>query len=73
MNHHVLFSIIKRLEENNILYSLGGSGLLYYLGLVDSVNDWDLTVECTKDNLIKAIDGYDWVEHRSGDYPFANV
>ncbi|MEK4512134.1 hypothetical protein EJP82_12000 [Paenibacillus anaericanus] len=72
MNHYTLFPIIKRLEENSIVYSLGGSGLLYYLNLIDSINDWDITVECPKDKLIETLEGYDWVEQRSGDYPFAS-
>ncbi|MEF2965859.1 hypothetical protein V3851_08465 [Paenibacillus sp. M1] len=72
MNHQVLFPIIELLEKNNIKYALGGSGLLYYLNLIGSVNDWDITVECPKDKLVKAINGYDWEEQRSGDYPFAS-
>lgn len=72
MNHQVLFPIVKLLEANQITYALGGSGLLYYLKLIDSVNDWDITVECSKDTLTEAIQGYDWVEQKSGDYPFAS-
>ncbi len=64
--------IIKRLKDNKISYALGGSGLLYYLGICDSVNDWDITVDCSKDKLISAISGYDWAEKKSGDYPFAS-
>jgi hypothetical protein len=72
MNHQVLFPIVKLLEANQITYALGGSGLLYYLKLIDSVNDWDITVECSKDTLTEVIKRYDWVEQRSGDYPFAS-
>ncbi len=72
MNHQVLLPIIRLLEKNKITYALGGSGLLYYLKLIDSVNDWDITVECPKDTLVSAINGYDWVEQWSGDHPFAS-
>ncbi|WP_373232233.1 hypothetical protein [Cohnella sp.] len=72
MNHHDLIPIITRLEENNISYSLGGSGLLYSLRLIDTVNDWDITIECPKEKLLEAINEFDWVEGRSGDYPFAS-
>ncbi|NEU26158.1 hypothetical protein G3M74_08515 [Paenibacillus polymyxa] len=67
-----ILPIIRRFEENKLTYSLGGSGLLYYLNLTDVVNDWDIMVECPKDILFKAIDGYDWIELNSGDYPFAS-
>lgn len=72
MDYKEILPIIKRLEDNNISYSLGGSGLLYYLKLIDIVNDWDLAVECPKDLLLKAIAGYDWIEQSSGDFPFAS-
>ncbi|WP_152378927.1 hypothetical protein [Paenibacillus brasilensis] len=42
------------------------------MNLTDVVNDWDIMVECPKDILLKAIDGYDWIELNSGDYPFAS-
>lgn len=72
MTYEAIIPILKRLEENNIAYAVGGSGLLYFLGLTDSIHDWDITVECPKDTLIKAIRGYDWVDQRSGDSPFAS-
>ncbi|MGP0576863.1 hypothetical protein ACTP13_07580 [Paenibacillus peoriae] len=72
IDHQDILPIIRRFEEDEITYSLGGSGLLYYFNLTDLVNDWDLMVECPKDTLLKAIDGYDWIEQDSGDYPFAS-
>ncbi|WP_261300770.1 hypothetical protein [Paenibacillus andongensis] len=39
-----LHEIIEKLSLNQIQYSLGGSGLLFYLGLIDKVNDWDIVV-----------------------------
>lgn len=72
IDHQGILPIIRRFEENDLSYSLGGSGLLHYLGLTDAVNDWDLMVDCPKNILLKAIDGYDWLELQSGDYPFAS-
>ncbi|MEK4436140.1 MULTISPECIES: hypothetical protein [Paenibacillus] len=72
MNYQVLLPLIKRLEENNIPYALGGSGLLHYLGLIDFVNDWDIVVECPKHLLFSIINEYDFTEQESGDYPFAS-
>lgn len=45
---------------------------MYYFQLIDSMNDWDITVDCSKEILLKAINGYDWVDQRSGDDPFAS-
>ncbi|WP_334077578.1 hypothetical protein [Paenibacillus sanfengchensis] len=67
MNHRELFPIVEKLEEHRIKYALGGSGLMHFLGLIDSVNDWDITVACPKDTLLKAISGYEWIEQTSGD------
>ncbi len=67
-----LIPIIQRLEEHDIMYSLGGSGLLYYLNLVESINDWDITVNCPKQELMKVLHGYECLELESGDYPFAS-
>lgn len=72
LNHQILYPIIRRLEEHHIPYSLGGSGLMVALNLVDAVQDWDMTVDCSKDTLIQAIEGIDWIEQRSGDRPFAS-
>lgn len=72
LDHKEILPIIRRFEENELTYSLGGSGLLYYFNLSNTVNDWDLIVDCPKDMLLKVIDGYDWIEQDSGDYPFAS-
>ncbi|WP_435921099.1 hypothetical protein [Paenibacillus sp. DYY-L-2] len=72
MDPKEILPIFGRLEENSIPYALGGSGLLYYLNLMDSANDWDITVDCPKDKLIKAIGGYEWEERSTGDFPFAS-
>lgn len=40
-----LQQIVHRCLLNDVSVALGGSGLLYALGLHDKVNDWDLTTE----------------------------
>lgn len=72
MNPQKILPLVKRLEANHIAYSLGGSAILYFLGLVDSVNDWDLMLDCPKSKLIEAVAGYEWIEKESGDKPFAS-
>ncbi|CAI6036166.1 hypothetical protein PAECIP112173_00827 [Paenibacillus sp. JJ-100] len=67
-----IIPFVKRLEENNIAYSLGRSAMLYFFNLVGSINDWDLMVDCPKSKFIEAIAGYDWIDKESGDKPFAS-
>lgn len=72
MNIQEISSFIEVLENNGIPYALGGSGMLYYYGLVDNINDWDLTVECEKERLLQIISPFEYNELRSGDFPFAS-
>lgn len=72
MNIQNLKLITEALSRHQISYTLGGSGLLYYLGLVDHVNDWDLLVECPKEKLCEALGAYALREQSSGEYPFAS-
>ncbi len=44
----VLLNLIEKLESNHIFYLLGGSGLLYFHGIVDKVADIDLMI-CEED------------------------
>lgn len=67
-----LVRMTDKLKESGISYALGGSGLLHALGLVEQVNDWDLLVECSKEKLLKVIEGYSWQEQSSGDGLFAS-
>ena len=46
-----LHSLLAPLAAAGIPHALGGSGLLAALGLVDHVNDWDVTVEAEVDAL----------------------
>ncbi|MGO4528522.1 hypothetical protein AB4Z30_05520 [Paenibacillus sp. 2TAF8] len=67
INPQRILPLIKQLEANNIAYSLGGSAMLCFLGLVQSVNDCDLMLDCPKSKFIEAIGGYEWIEKESGD------
>ncbi|WP_120497980.1 hypothetical protein [Kiloniella sp. EL199] len=55
-----LYKVISRLEKNNISFSIGGSGLLYFLGLQDDVGDWDLLTDASLDAVRKAILGLEF-------------
>lgn len=46
-----LLAAIARLERAGIPHALGASGLCAALGLVDRVNDWDVTCEADLDTL----------------------
>ncbi|MEC0229585.1 hypothetical protein [Paenibacillus alba] len=62
--------VAEKLEQSGIRYSLGGSGLLYSLGLTSIVRDWDVMTEAPKDSVLHALQDYDIEEISSGDYPF---
>ncbi|MED4534697.1 hypothetical protein ABET51_06325 [Metabacillus fastidiosus] len=66
-----LNTIVNLLESEHIEYSLGGSGLLYLLNLVRTVNDWDITLETPADKLINALKGYSIESFEKGSYPYA--
>ncbi|ODG91243.1 MULTISPECIES: hypothetical protein [Bacillaceae] len=72
MDYKNLISVVKVLEQNNIKYALGGSGLLLSLGLTNEVNDWDITIENPKNELLNVLKSFDIKEIDSGDYPFAS-
>jgi hypothetical protein len=50
--------------------ALGGSGLLYSLGLGDSVRDWDLTTDTPWQQVESALSGFEWqlAPFGDGDY-----
>ncbi|WP_054707609.1 hypothetical protein [Bacillus sp. JCM 19041] len=50
-----LRKVTSTLEQNGIHYTLGGSGLLYALNLVSIVNDFDLTTEANKEEVIRVL------------------
>jgi len=45
----------RRLDAAGITWALGGSGLMYALGLADAVRDWDLTVDAAPDAVHVAL------------------
>lgn len=60
-----ILEISERFKAGKINFALGGSGLLYALGLIDEVNDWDLT---TNEDFLKVSESligleYTKVEH----------
>lgn len=69
----VLRRVTKVLEQKDIRYTLGGSGLLYALNLVSIVNDFDLTTDANKEEVIRALEPFDVREKRLGGYPFAST
>ncbi|MFD0679926.1 MULTISPECIES: hypothetical protein [unclassified Paenibacillus] len=64
--------LTKQLDEAGIRYASGGSGLLYSLGLIDQVHDWDLTTDAPLDDVTAALQGWSWTQSSSGDHPFAS-
>ncbi|MGD8190751.1 hypothetical protein ACQCN2_12295 [Brevibacillus ginsengisoli] len=67
-----LLAVTKHLEQANITYALGGSGLLYSLGLIERVRDWDITTEAPLEEVMSALDHLAHTASPSGDYPFAS-
>lgn len=64
--------ITARLEAGGVAYASGGSGLLYSLGLVEQVRDWDVTTDAPLEAVAAALQGIPWSTVPSGDYPFAS-
>ena len=54
-----LLEIVGALEAAAVVVALGGSGLLAALGLVDQVNDWDLTTDASLDQVGVALRGFE--------------
>lgn len=67
-----LHMVTERLARSGIAYALGGSGLLYSLGLGQTVRDWDLMTEAPKEAVIAALAELPIEEITSGDYPYAS-
>ncbi|ULL13261.1 hypothetical protein DVH26_01455 [Paenibacillus sp. H1-7] len=61
------------LEAEGIHYASGGSGLLYSLGLVSHVRDWDLTTDAPLEAVTAALQDIPYALVPSGDYPFASA
>ncbi len=54
---HTLHRITRLLEQSGVDYVIGGSGMLYGLGLVDRVRDWDLMTDSPVSEVRAALDG----------------
>lgn len=67
-----LRDLLHRLEGAGIEAALGGSGLLYPLGLVERVNDWDLTTDANPDLVRAALESLPW-EDRTGGHDYATA
>lgn len=58
-----LRDLLGRLERAGLPHALGGSGLLAALGLVDAVNDWDVTVDADLEAVAAACLGLAFTRH----------
>ena len=58
-----LRGILARLERAGLAHALGASGLLAALGLVERVNDWDVTVDAPIDDLAAVFEGRSFTRH----------
>lgn len=58
-----LLARLELLERAGLPHALGASGLLASLGLVNEVNDWDVTVDADVDTLAAACAGLAFTRH----------
>ncbi|WNR45431.1 DUF402 domain-containing protein [Paenibacillus roseipurpureus] len=68
-----LASVTDKLAECGIPYTLGGSGLLLSLGLIETVNDWDVMVETPQEDVLDALQHYEVEQLACGDFPFGTA
>ncbi|MDR6225804.1 hypothetical protein [Desmospora profundinema] len=65
--------VSKVMEEADLVHALGGSGLLYALGIQKRVNDWDLTTEASLNEVKDALSAQGILyERREGGTLFAS-
>ncbi|MFZ5622765.1 MAG: hypothetical protein ACOY5W_17240 [Pseudomonadota bacterium] len=64
--------VLERLRQGGVQAALGGSGLLFAHGLVERVNDWDLTTDAPPEQIRPAILPLDW-EDRTGGQDYATA
>lgn len=55
-----LRQVTDRLKTAGVHFALGGSGLLYALGLTQAVRDWDLTTDASLADVSAALAGLNW-------------
>jgi hypothetical protein len=58
-----LHALLARLDRAGLPHALGASGLLAAHGLVQRVNDWDVTVDADIGELAAACDGLEFTRH----------
>lgn len=65
--------VASALAKGQIPFALGGSGLLYSLGLVEQVRDWDFTTDAPLPDVAQALRDLQWHPSVHGDPPFASA
>jgi hypothetical protein len=55
-----LESVASRLRRNGIEFALGGAGMLYALGLLNEISDWDLTTDAPFEVVRESLRDLDW-------------
>jgi len=63
-NFEQLQVIISKFRECRLKAALGGSGLLYALGLTEVVHDWDLTTNEPLHEVMRCLNGFHVIEKR---------
>ncbi|KAK3185246.1 hypothetical protein K4F52_005946 [Lecanicillium sp. MT-2017a] len=67
--------IVKYLRREGLPVAVGGSALLASLGIVDHVNDWDVTTEGDISKVTRALvaGGFEWKRLLDTERPFATA
>lgn len=66
-------AVAAALQRAQVPFALGGSGLLWALGLVDGARDWDLTTDAPLERVAAALKELTWREAPAGDPPYASA
>ena len=67
-------AVVTMLEDAGLTVALGGSAILAWLGLVERVGDWDVTVDADPDEVIELLDRaeLEWENRTDHSFPFAS-
>jgi len=63
--------VFEALSAAGVEAAIGGSGLLYSLGLTDTVRDWDLTTEAPPEQVKAALGALPWHQAPTGGQTYA--